>query len=338
MFGQNSEHASSSDMVSTGLDSIWEFDADAGFGNFSPTIAGGAVYVGTLKGDVYILDLESGKSLGSNSFGGALFASPAIADSLMIVASSTGKYNLLAYNIYSGKTVWSHQLSDIESSPTIAGDFLYVTTLAGDVYKYDAVGGKESFHRHFASAIRVSPLVTRNLCVFGSEDGKIICIDAEKGNDLWSYDAGSPVWCTSSAHDSLIFTGTNSGELIALDMKGAKLFDFKAGGKILSMPISDGSGVYFGSNDGTLYAISATDGRLLWRINTDAPIIAAAAQDKSELFVGGFDRFFYVINKSDGMVEGRFDLGGRVRTAPAICNGYLVVCAENTNVFGFRIR
>ena len=327
-----------SNFVSTGIDELWEYDAGAGFGNFSPTIENGFVFVGTLKGEVYLLNVKTGKSEGSKSFGGALFSSPAIFDSLMIVASSQSSENLFAYGLYSGKILWSKKVSDIESPPTMFGNTLYVATVGGDLFKVDPRTGDVLFHVKFPAPLRVSPAVDSNFCVVGCDDGNIYALDAANGKQVWKYDAGSPVWCSASMNDSLIFVGTDAGKLLVLRRSGTLDFDFTTGGKILSMPISDDKRIYFGSNDGNFYAISLVDGALLWKIQTDAPMIASASQTKTQVFFGGFDENLYVVDKSDGKVDQKIKLSGRVRTAPALYENYLVVCAENSNVFGFIVK
>ena len=105
-----------------------------------------------------------------------------------------------------------------------------------------------------------------------------------------------------------------------------------------AVKISDDRRIYFGCNDGNFYAISVVNGALLWKIHTDAPIIAPASQTKSQVFFGSFDENLYVVDKSNGKVDQKIDLAGRVRTSPAIYEDYLVVCAENSSVFGFKIK
>ena len=91
MFGQNSAHNSMSNIASTKIEKVWEYDVGAGFGQFSPTIEEGIVFAATLKGDVYSLDVKNGDKDGGKSFGGAIFSGPLIYDSLIIVASSQAK-------------------------------------------------------------------------------------------------------------------------------------------------------------------------------------------------------------------------------------------------------
>ena len=343
MFGKNCEHSSMSDIASTELKEIWEYDIGAGFGGFSPTVIEGIVFVATLKGEIYSLNLQNGDNDGSESFGGAIFSGPIIYDSLMIVVSSQSKNNSFAYQLITGKMIWMKNIGDVEAAPTLDRNALYVASVNGDLYKIDPVTGKEIFRKRFPAPIRVSPIVDDTMVVFGCDDGNIYAIGSNNGNEIWKYDAGTPVWCTASVSDLLpgglrIFVGTNGGKLLALTEGGTLKFDFATGEKILSMPISDDKQIYLGCNDGNFYAINADNGALIWKIQTDAPIIASAAQTKNQIILGSFDGNLYVIDKSDGKVAQKIKLSGRVRTQPAIWKNYLVVGAEDSEIFGFEIK
>jgi outer membrane protein assembly factor BamB len=345
MYGNEASHSSTSGITSNSLEKIWDSDVGAGFGSFSPTIIGGIVYVGTLNGEIHALGLSTGKELASKSLGGAIFSGPVVSDSIMVVASSQSKENILAYNIYSGKIIWSKKIADVESSPAVSVNQIYVVTIKGDLYELDLQTGEEIFHKTFDGPIRTSPAIADSLCVFGCDDGNVYALNTASGKMEWKYDAGSSIWCSASmsgthsmGDDSSIFVGTNGGRLLALSRDGELKFDFATGEKILSMPISDEKRVYFGCDDGNVYALDIHYGALLWKVHTDAPIVASASQTKNQIFFGSFDKNLYVIDKSDGKVEQKIDLSGRVRTQPAIYKNYLVVGAEDSDVFGFLIK
>ncbi len=338
MFGKDAGHSSMAELTSTGLKKAWDNDVGGGFGNFSFTIKDGIAYVGTLKGEVYALDIATGKELASKNFGGAIFGGPAVSDSLIVVASSQSKGNVLAYDIYSGKTIWSKEIADVESSPTVYKNCIYLVTVKGDLYRIDLQTGREIFHQRIDGAIRTSPSLDDSMCVFGCDDGNVYAVNTFDGKQRWKYGAGSPVWCSPSMDDSTIFIGTNGGRLLALNKEGKMKFDFTTGEKILSMPITDEKRVYFGCDDGNFYAVDIQSGALIWKVRTDAPITTAASQTRTQIFFGGFDKNLYVIDKSNGKMEQKIELPGRIRTQPAIYKNHLAVGVEDSEVLGFEIK
>lgn len=338
MYGRGASHSSVGDIRSDSLEKIWDNDVGGGFGSFSPTVDAGIAYIGTLKGEIHAIDVSTGKELGSKNFGGAIFSGPAVSESLLVIASSQSKDNIFAYNIHSGKTIWSKQIADVESSPTICQKKIYVATVKGDLYKIDLQSGEEVFHKIFPDPIRSSPVVDDSLCVFGCDDGNVYAVNTASGKGEWKYNASSSVWCSPSMDDLSVFVGTNGGKLLALTREGNLEFYFTTGEKILSMPISDDKRIYFGCDDGNFYALDIHTGAVLWKVHTDAPIVASASQTKTQIFFGGFDKNLYVIDKNDGKVEQKINLSGRVHTQPAIFKNYVIVGVEDSEIFGFLIR
>ncbi len=354
MFGRSASHTSAVDLSSVRLQKIWETNVGAGFGDYSPIVEHGTVFVGTLNGGVASINIRNGKKIGSKIFGAAIFSPPIIYGNLMVVASSQAKYNLFGYDLESGKIVWNRRISDVESAPTYFDSSVYVATVGGDVYRIDPASGREVFHKHFDAAFRTSPALCDSICVVGCDDGYIYGLSPLDGDLIWKHNAGSPVWCSASVGDSLIFVGSNAGKLLVLTKMGKlsyelpkpssgrdKVFNvlrYNGGDKILSMPIADKERVYFGCNDGNFYAVNKSNGSIAWVVRTGGPIIASPVQTRNQVIFGSFDENLYVVNKSDGKVEQKIDLKGRVRTSVAVYKGYLVVCVENERVVGFKIE
>jgi outer membrane protein assembly factor BamB len=338
MFGRDCGHDSMVNIPTTSIENLWKRSLDAGFGYFSPTIVNGIVFVSTLKGDVYMLDAKNGAKIGSKSFGGAIFSGPVISDTLMVLASSQSKKNLLVYQLASGKVIWAKSIGDVESAPTLKGSDLFVATVAGELYEFDLMNVKEIFRKVMTAPIRVSPAVTEGMVVVGCDDGNVYAFSTPVGKELWRYDTGMPVWCSPSIKDSLVLVGTNGGKLLALSRTGELKFDFEAGGKILSMPICDKERIYFGSNDGAFYSLDRNTGKMIWKVQTGAPIIASAVQTSTQVIFGSFDENLYVVEKSSGKIVEKIKLSGRVCTQPAMYDNYLIVGTENSEIYGFKIH
>ena len=67
---------------------------------------------------------------------------------------------------------------------------------------------------------------------------------------------------------------------------------------VSSSPITDGAALYFGSaDDGAVYALNVTDGTPLWRLPTNASLVAASPSLSSDgaLLIGSFDGSLYAI-------------------------------------------
>ena len=130
--------------------------------------------------------------------------------------------------------------------------------------------------------VEVQPIVANGRVYVGVMNGKMYCLNATTGAQLWAYQAGGGIPHTAAVADGRLYFGSLDGQVYALDAaSGAPLWKYRTGGAVYSAPaVVDGT-VYIGSLDGSLYALNAENGNLRWR----------------------------------------FDTGGRVATSPAVANG-----------------
>ncbi|MBU5690051.1 MAG: PQQ-binding-like beta-propeller repeat protein [Candidatus Aenigmatarchaeota archaeon] len=123
-----------------------------------------------------------------------------------------------------------------------------------------------------------------------------------------------------------VFVGTESGNLYAFDAaNGNVLWVYNAGCPILnSVGVANGNTrtmVYFGCMDGAVYAVGASDGRLVWRNQlskvgfSTAPVIA-----DNKVMLGGRDGIFYALDLNDGHVIWQYNAGSPILQTAAWSN------------------
>lgn len=102
-------------------------------------------------------------------------------------------------------------------------------------------GGRPSVHNRFGPAlwkyrtggkIFSSPLLYRNLVVFGSEDKALYALDALTGRMAWKFTSGGPVYGSPAIMGDKVFFVSYDGNLYALDVKSGRLqWKFRTGGE-----------------------------------------------------------------------------------------------------------
>jgi len=98
-----------SDTLPARLSLLWSFKT-GGPVKSSAAIVGGRVFVGSDDGDVYAIDLASGKKLWSFKAGGPVESSPLLLDGKVYVGSSDA--NLYCLRADSGAQVWKYATGD----------------------------------------------------------------------------------------------------------------------------------------------------------------------------------------------------------------------------------
>ena len=77
-----------------------------------------------------------------------------------------------------------------------------------------------------------------------------------------------------------VYVGAMDGYIHTLHAdRGERLWSYQAGGNVGADPVQAGGSVFFGSEDGNLYALDSASGELLWRHETDDPIVNVVAEE-----------------------------------------------------------
>jgi alcohol dehydrogenase (cytochrome c) len=239
---------------------------------------------------------------------------------------------LVALDLRTGKPVWSkqfvpHDIHDWDLSQT--GPLL-TAPFQGTSRKMVAVSGKDGRLR---LVDRETHEVLSDLAISKQEntdtpltvEGVHICPGLLGGQE-WSSSAYDPVreiviapmvnWCGTAHHDAQT----------PVHETGKHYY----GGKIDQDPIGEARGV--------LAAVDATSGRLRWKIETDAPMLAnVTATAGGLIFAGDLKGTLYAVNADSGMVLWRHPLGssagGGMFTYAANGKQYLSAVAGPVSVF-----
>jgi outer membrane protein assembly factor BamB len=110
----------------------------------------------------------------------------------------------------------------------------------------------------------------------GSESGRIVALDAERGQKVWELNTGQPIRCSPAVSGGVVYCGSDNGTLYALDAQtGKPVWQFEAGGPIQTSPAVVGGLIVFGANDHNFYALERRTGRKLWNFRTSGFCVQA---------------------------------------------------------------
>lgn len=189
------------------------------------------------------------------------------------------------------------------SSPTVAGDRVYFTTVTGigpftptgkgAVVCVDAESGREQWRYEGDDGdLRgtfSSPAVGEERIVVGeglhqTSDARVTCLDLS-GRKIWDYRTASHVESTPCIHAGRVYVACAGDGFycfdLAPDAEGkANVVWHLAGDRYAdceSSPVTDGQTVWFGLGEGgnAIVAVNAADGSERWRVTTPYPVFAA---------------------------------------------------------------
>ena len=361
---------------------IWKFETDGAVGA-SPAVSDGKVFA---CGDRYIhaLDEVTGDPIWKNYTGMSYYiqSSPAVGYQKVFVGNMYGR--LYAFSADSGDRLWMKSLDagttpygpkcDLFSSPVVASNKVFVGTAycshmtkdyldrdSGHLWALWANNGEETWEEPFEAAgpIFSSPAVANGKVFFGcnhypSQTGKIYCLDANTGKEIWSYDTEGGVVSSPAVVNGKVFVGCNDHKIYALheeDINGDKIgdviwsYETKRGGYVSSSPAVANGRVFIGCCDGWIYCLHEEDKgeeQLIWEqkigsgANLSCNMFSSPAVADGLVFVGSDDNNIYALDdESGGNIVWSYTTDGPVSTSPAVADGKVFVTSKDHYIYAF---
>ena len=326
----------------------------------SPIVADGVVYVGSSDGSVYALDAGTGETRWAAPVGAPVDASPAVAGDHVLVATRGGEFQALdrlsgevRWRVRAGAGLplaWEGMSGDLyTASPAVAGDVAIFGGGDGVVYAIDIASGDVRWRFATQGRVRSSPAVVEGVVYVGSADGSLYAIALEDGRRLWRFDTEGrrldsarfgydrrTITSSPAVGGGAVFFGSRDGSLYAVDAAtGAqrwRVLHDDTSWSISSPAVVDGLVLDASSDAWFFHAVDARTGRVVWRVDTGAPIWP------SPVVAGGTAWFLtslgelWGVDPRTGDVRERVHLGERTKSSPWIEDGVLYVGTDEGSV------
>jgi outer membrane protein assembly factor BamB len=284
---------------------LWEFFAKQLI-EFPPDVQDGFMFVVNKTGQVFIVDVETGKIVRQANLGNDV-TGPAYSNGILYVAQTDG--DLTALDPRTGKTAWTFKAdSELESSPMVSDGKVYFGSDNGDFYALDAATGKQEWKAELGHEVKASPSIDGGTLYVGDYEGTVWALDAATGKKQWSTDT------------TTLPPGGDGG--------------------FYSSPSVAFGNVYEARTDGTVYALAAGTGKLAWQFQTSNSIYSspAAAQvpgTPPTVYVGSYDHQLYALDAASGKKRWVFNVGGVVPGTPTVVGTTVYTSSfQNEKTFG----
>lgn len=228
----------------------------------------GIVYFVTSANVVYALEADTGRQIwihsrqDTSSFSIRGGGKPALKDGHLYVGFSDG--SLVAFNAKSGSIIWENHLNrnkkfkDIDSSPVVDGDRIYVSGYDDKLYCLSSAKGDILWKVDAGGYNSVS--LFGNKIFFPTSQGEVRALNKDSGDLIWSYKLADGLATQIRLYKGLVVFGESQAQLIFLDPEtGKQVAHFEPGRGILATPAIDekNSKIYIISGEANLYALDA---------------------------------------------------------------------------------
>ena len=205
------------------------------------------------------------------------------------------------------------------STPTVAGDLLFIGSCAGTFYAFDRITGqvrwsydirKDGKQRSFHG----DPLITDELILIGTDYscepdglGQAYAFERESGKVRWKYRSTSvPTDIVQSG--SNVYFGSFQDKWSSVNLRNGSL-DWSFSTDIpnedcaaIKSPVADKDSLFLTGLDGVIYSLEAASGRVIWKRKLAARPSTALALGDQTLYVGTTDNHIYRLDAKTGAV------------------------------------
>lgn len=174
----------------------------------------------------------------------------------------------------------------------------------------------------------------------------------------WAFKTGGPVVGSPAIADGVVYIGSLSGYLYAIDQAtGKEKWKFKSRMPVASSPAVAGGLLYFVSSAGALGALDIATGQSKWVLPTEyerkfeaknlhgLPSAAQTIPDAWDMFTsspavangkvyfGSGDGGVYAADAATGVLQWKFQTGDVVHASPAVANGTVFIGSWDSSLY-----
>jgi len=216
---------------------------------------------------------------------------------------------------------WEYDLTaaTANGAPIVVDSTVIVGTMRGELHAVRLTDGKKLGWISLGDAIHGTPVAYESAVIVPLTNSResVVAYDLTEGRVLWKQACGD-VETSLLLSGARLFGGTTGGSFFCLDAASGtvrwtfSLPDNTRRKGIRSSPAAWRSIVVFGADDGWLYALDAATGKLQWKHQADAPIVAPPVADSSLLVVGTMGGTVLALDPASGNLRWQRDVGGPV--------------------------
>ena len=272
----------------------------------SPLVWRGSVYFGSSDGNIYSLDATSGKPRWKFHTGDVVHASPLISGGVLYIGSWDSYFYALdaatggeKWRFKTGEDPSTHNQVGIQSSAAVAHGIVYFGCRDSNFYALDAATGARKWaFNNKGSWVISSPAIRDGKVYFATSDTSMLyALDATTGAVSFSLKfQGWPFFSSPTLGGNLLYIGSHSGKLIAVDLGAQKpAWEFASDGQrknaaTYSKP--DGSPNYEAAYPGDFYDDMVVG---VERLMTIGGIYASPVLSDGVLYIASTDGALYAL-------------------------------------------
>ncbi|HEX2584211.1 MAG TPA: outer membrane protein assembly factor BamB [Steroidobacteraceae bacterium] len=318
-----------------------------------PSVDSGVVYAASHDGKVEALTADKGAVIWKTKTKLSLSAGPSIGENIVVVGSSNGI--LVVLDAKTGTEKWRLQMSgEVLAKPLIAQGLIVVRTVNNRLQALNISDSKtrwtvEETVPKLTLRGTGKPILADNAVITGFDDGKVVAVDLQTGDMLWSVVVDTPVGRTeleklADVDAAAVASGRDvyvvgyHGRIAMLDQTNGQIWWAQEASSYRGLDM-DSTALYVSGADGTVSAIKRTNGAQLWEQKAlHQRGLTAPGVNGDTLVVGDYQGYVHWLSISDGSLLARASAGDRISNTPVVADGKVFVQTDKGKLVAYETR
>ncbi|MCB1546706.1 MAG: PQQ-binding-like beta-propeller repeat protein [Hyphomicrobiaceae bacterium] len=349
-------------MIGATLRTVWSADVGTGSSSYgrltaSPIVADGRIYTldaagrvsafSTTGAAIWRVSVSPSNERAREGYGGGLAAEGGR------IYVGTGYGIVVALEARTGKKLWEKNLGvPVRTSPTAAGDKLFVMTAQGRFYCLSGADGSEvwtfrGLPERMSILANVSPAVDGETVIIPYPSGEVVALKVSDGQQLWTESLSGSTRSTSGlaaisdAARPAIAGGTvyavgHGGRMLATSQRSGELI-WSANIASIQAPWVAGGSVFVVDINGRLMALSRQDGKVQWTTKLpgdktwSGPVLAGG-----RLWLTSSKGRVISVDAMTGKIGAQLSVGQPVFIAPVVAQGRMYVLTDKARLIALN--
>lgn len=322
------------------LELLWTFETEDGIES-TAAIATGTVYVGSLDGYLYALNLENGELQWKYQGSGEIKSSPTVFRNVVHFGDGLGVFH--AVDAQTGQSKWTFQTeAEIISSANIVQDRLLFGAYDQFLYCLSAEDGSLVWKFETEGYVHGTPATVNGAVVISGCDGYLRLINIADGVEQQKIGLGDYVAASPAILNNRAYAGTFGNQVLCTELDNSEIlwryehperrFPFYASAAVTA------DVVVIGGRDKMVHALEPQTGEPLWIYPAKSRVDSSPVIVGERVFFGTVGGELVALNLNSGEKVWEFVIGASIIASPSVAAGKLVIGADHGRIYCFGER
>jgi outer membrane protein assembly factor BamB len=313
------------------LEPRWTFQAGDGVES-TAAIVDGTVYVGSLDGFLWALDLATGEPRWKYEAADEIKSSPSVHAGTVYFGDESGAFH--AVEAATGEVRWVFEAgAGVISSANFAGDCVLFGSQDNFIYCVKPSDGSLRWKVETGSYVYATPALAtvngKTAALSAGCDGLLRAVSVADGSELSTIEMGAYVGASPAVGGGRVFVGTFDNQFLALDLAREEVvwryehperqFPYYS-----SAAVTDEI-VVVGGRDKMVHALDPATGREIWSVAAGDRVDGSPVISGGRVFVGTLGGDLYALDLATGEKVWEFATGSGLMASPAVAEESLVI-------------